>query len=293
MATSGVGGLSEGVVALGQSRRPGCLRCPLERLAGRNYCGACGNLLRPRCERRQVSVLFADVSGFTALSERLDPEQVSEIMHRTFEIALEAVHEHGGTVNQFLGDGVMALFAEGPGEHHACRALSAALAIQERLETIRREVRQSHGLEFRLRMAINTGPVVVGTIGAALRTDYTATGNTTSLASQLLRIAEPGQIVLTGHTRELATVRYDVEKLSKMPLTGSLETVEAYALIREKMEDVGSADMAVEAIVENLSAKTSLFAELDRLTSPECILASNTSSISITRIAAATPNVAP
>jgi len=244
MATSGVGGLSEGVVALGQSRRPGCLRCPLERLAGRNYCGACGNLLRPRCERRQVSVLFADVSGFTALSERLDPEQVSEIMHRTFEIALEAVHEHGGTVNQFLGDGVMALFAEGPGEHHACRALSAALAIQERLETIRREVRQSHGLEFRLRMAINTGPVVVGTIGAALRTDYTATGNTTSLASQLLRIAEPGQIVLTGHTRELATVRYDVEKLSKMPLTGSLETVEAYALIREKMEDVGSGYLA-------------------------------------------------
>ena len=242
MATSGVGGLSEGVVALGQSRRPGCLRCPLERLAGRNYCGACGNLLRPRCERRQVSVLFADVSGFTALSERLDPEQVSEIMHRTFEIAL--VHEHGGTVNQFLGDGVMALFAEGPGEHHACRALSAALAIQERLETIRREVRQSHGLEFRLRMAINTGPVVVGTIGAALRTDYTATGNTTSLASQLLRIAEPGQIVLTGHTRELATVRYDVEKLSKMPLTGSLETVEAYALIREKMEDVGSGYLA-------------------------------------------------
>jgi len=93
-------------------------------------------------------------------------------------------------------------------------------------------------------MAINTGPVVVGTIGAALRTDYTATGNTTSLASQLLRIAEPGQIVLTGHTRELATVRYDVEKLSKMPLTGSLETVEAYALIREKMEDVGSGYLA-------------------------------------------------
>jgi len=238
MATSGVDVLSGNVVALRQSRRPGCLRCPLERLAGRNYCGACGNQLRPRCERKQVSVLFADVSGFTALSERLDPEQVSEIMHRTFDLVLEAVHEHGGTVNQFLGDGVMALFAEGPGEHHACRALSAALAVQERLETVRREVRRNYGLEFRVRMAINTGPVVVGTIGAALRTDYTAAGSTTSLAARLLRVAEPGQIVLTGLTRELATGRYDFEELGEMPLTESLETVEVYALTRETMEYV-------------------------------------------------------
>src|SRR2546428_11847444 len=103
MATSGVGGLSEGVVALGQSRRPGCLRCPLERLAGRNYCGACGNLLRPRCERRQASVLFADVSRFTALPGRLHPEPVSEIMHRTFELALEAVHQPAGTVSPLPG----------------------------------------------------------------------------------------------------------------------------------------------------------------------------------------------
>jgi len=185
-----------------------------------------------------VSVLFADVSGFTALSEQLDPEQVSEIMHRTFEIVLEAVHEHRGTVNQFLGDGVLALFGEALGEHHACRALSAALAVQERLETVRREVRQSHGLEFRVRMAINTGPVVVGTIGAALRTDYTAAGNTTSIASRLLRIAEPGQIVLTGLTRELATGRYDFGALGEMPLPGSLETVEVYTLTRETMEYV-------------------------------------------------------
>ena len=245
MATYGVGGLSGSLVALGVARGSGCLRCPLERLAGRNYCGACGNQLRPRCERKQVSVLFADVSGFTALSEQLDPEQVSEIMHRTFDIVLETVHEHGGTVNQFLGDGVMALFGEGPGEHHACRALSAALAVQERLETVRREVRRSYGLEFRVRMAINTGPVVVGTIGAALRTDYTAMGATTSIASRLLRLAEPGQIVLTGRTRELATRRYDFEELGEIPLAESLETVEVYALTRETMEDVESGLLAL------------------------------------------------
>jgi class 3 adenylate cyclase len=240
MAITDVGGLSGGVVALGQVPRPGCLRCPLERLARRNYCGACGRLLRPRCERKQVSVLFADVSGFTALSERLDAEPVSEIMHRTFDIVLETVHEHGGTVNQFLGDGVMALFGEEPGEHHACRALSAALAVQERLEIVRHEVRQSRGLEFRVRMAINTGPVVVGTIGAALRTDYTATSNTTSLASRLLRIAEPGQIVFTSSTREFATDGYDYEELGEISLTKSLETVEVYLLTRETADHVES-----------------------------------------------------
>src|SRR5262245_56120485 len=208
MAMSGTVGLSGNGKTMAPSVRPGCVQCAVERLAGRNYCGSCGNMLRPRCERKQVTVLFADVSGFTALSERLDPEQVSEIMQRTFDIVLETVHEHGGTVNQFLGDGVMALFGETAGEHHACRALSAALAVQERLEAVRRQVWCSYGLEFRIRMAINTGPVVIGTIGAALRTDYTATGNTASAASALLHIAEPGQIVLTDYTRELAAGHY-------------------------------------------------------------------------------------
>jgi len=235
MAIGGVQVLSGNMVALGQSRRPGCLRCPLERLAGRNYCGGCGNPLRARCERKQVSVLFADVSGFTALSERLDPEQVSEIMRRTFDLALEAVHQHGGTVNQFLGDGVMALFADGAGEHHACRALNAALAAQERLETVRDEVRRRYGFEFRVRMAINTGLVVVGAIGADLRTDYTATGKTAGIASQLLGVAEPGQIVLTGRTRELAAGRYNFRSLGEMLLPGALETVDIYTLTGEML----------------------------------------------------------
>lgn len=236
MAISSVTGLSENgrATAPPLSVRPGCPECAIERLAGRNYCGACGNMLRPRCERKQVTVLFADVSGFTALSERLDPEEVSEIIRRTFDIVLDAVHEHGGTVNQFLGDGVMALFDEVRGEHHACRALSTALAVQERLETVRREMRRSYGLEFRVRMGINTGPVVIGTIGAALRTDYTATGNTAATALGLLQIAEPGQIVLTDHTREVAASRYDFVEVGAMPLTESRETTVVYELIREE-----------------------------------------------------------
>src|SRR5262249_50869316 len=153
MAISEVAGLSGDGTAMppALSVRPGCLQCALERLAGRNYCGSCGNMLRPRCERKQVTVLMADVCGFTALSERLDPEQVRDIIQQTFDIVLETVHEHGGTVNQFLGDGVMALFGEMPGEPHAGRALTAALAVRERLETVRREVRRIYGLEFRVR----------------------------------------------------------------------------------------------------------------------------------------------
>jgi len=183
-----------------------------------------------------VTVLFADVCGFTALSERLDPEQVSEIMDRTFEVILEAVHEHGGTVNQFLGDGVMALFGEEQGEHHACRALSAALAVRERLESVRREVQRTYRIDFRVRMAVNTGPVVVGTIGAALRTDYTATGHTTSVASQLLRIAAPGQIVLTGRPLQYAGRRYEFEDFGEISIAESLDTVEVFALTRETAE---------------------------------------------------------
>jgi class 3 adenylate cyclase len=221
----------------------GCFQCAQERSAGRNYCGACGSLLRPRRERKHVTVLFADVSGFTALSERLDPEQVSEIMEQTFDVVLQVVHEHGGTVNQFLGDGVMALFGDGSPEQHARRALGAALAIQERLETVRDEVRCSYGLEFRVRIGVNTGQVVIGTIGAALRTDYTATGNTASMASGLLHIAEPGQIVLTDETRALAAGYYDFAEVGAMPLTESRETVIVYELRRETTDYAESEDL--------------------------------------------------
>jgi class 3 adenylate cyclase len=246
MAISGMLGLDSNRVAMapGLAARSGCLQCPIDRLAGRNFCGACGNMLRPRCERKEVTVLFVDVSGFTALSEALDPEQVSEIMHRTFDIILDAVHENDGTVNQFLGDGVMALFGYVRDEPHACRALKTALAVQERLETVRREMRKSYGLAFRVRIGINTGPVVIGTIGAALRTDYTATGNTAATALGLLQIAEPGQVVLTEAAREqVAAGRYRFAEVGAMPLTESRETVVVYELTGERTEYVGNASL--------------------------------------------------
>jgi class 3 adenylate cyclase/tetratricopeptide (TPR) repeat protein len=186
-------------------------------------------------ERKIVTVMFADVSGFTAMSEKLDPEDVHGIMDRAFEIILEAVHRYEGTVNQFLGDGVMALFgAPIAHEDHAQRALSAALAIKEGLKPLAEEVKCAHSIEFRMRMGINTGPVVVGAIGRDLRMDYTAVGDTTNLAARLMSIAKPGQIVTSRRTQNLRDQFFIFEDLGEFQLKGKAEPVRAYALNSER-----------------------------------------------------------
>ncbi len=185
-------------------------------------------------ERKQVTVLFADVSGFTAMSERLDPEEVHAIMDRAFDVMLDAVHVYEGTVNQFLGDGVMALFgAPIAHEDHAHRALRAALAIQDGLVPLKRDILRRHGLKFRVRMGINTGPVVVGAIGRDLRMDYTAVGDTTNLAARLLSVAGPGQIVVSRGTRRPAEDYFTFEDLGEFTLKGKSEPVPAYAVTGE------------------------------------------------------------
>ena len=185
-------------------------------------------------ERKSVTVMFADVSGFTAMSERLDPEEVHAIMDRAFEVILGAVHRYEGTINQFLGDGVMALFgAPIAHEDHAHGALSAALAIQEDLVPLQEDVKRTHGVEFRIRMGINTGLVVVGAIGGDLRMDYTAVGDTTNLAARLMSIAKPGQIVVTERTQHLRAGFFVFEDLGEFQVKGKTEPVRAYALVRE------------------------------------------------------------
>jgi class 3 adenylate cyclase/tetratricopeptide (TPR) repeat protein len=186
-------------------------------------------------ERKQVTVMFTDVSGFTAMSERLDPEEVHGIMDRVFEVVLGAVHHYEGTINQFLGDGVMALFgAPIAHEDHAHRALSAALAIQRDLQPIRDDVRSAHGVEFRLRIGLNTGLVVVGAIGRDLRMDYTAVGDTTNLASRMLNVAQPGQIVCTPATHRLTAGFFDFEDLGQFSVKGKSEPVRGWAVARER-----------------------------------------------------------
>src|SRR5437870_4056619 len=185
-------------------------------------------------ERKIVTVMFSDVSGFTAMSEKLDPEEVHSIMDRAFEVILGAVHRYEGTINQFLGDGVMALFgAPIAHEDHAQRALSAALAIQNGLKPLAEEVKRTHGIEFRMRMGINTGPVVVGAIGRDLRMDYTAVGDTTNLAARLLAIAQPGQIVTSRRTQNLRDRFFVFEDLGDFQVKGKAEPVRAYAVSSE------------------------------------------------------------
>src|SRR5437867_1809158 len=185
-------------------------------------------------ERKIITVMFSDVSGFTAMSEKLDPEDVHAIMDRAFEVILSEVHRYEGTINQFLGDGVMALFgAPIAHEDHAHRALSASLAIQRKLEPLADEVRRLHGVEFRMRMGINTGLVVVGAIGKDLRMDYTAVGDTTNLAARLLTIAKPGQVVVSRPTQHLREEFFTFEDLGEFQVKGKSEPVHAYALTGE------------------------------------------------------------
>jgi class 3 adenylate cyclase len=186
-------------------------------------------------ERKQVTVLFADVSGFTAISERLDPEEVHQLMHRAFELMLEEVHRYEGTINQFLGDGIMALFGA-PVAHddHAQRAVHTALGIQRVLQGYHAELQHARGIAFRMRIGLNTGLVVVGSIGDNLRMDYTAVGDTTNLAARMLNLAEPGQIITAEETQKLVSGYFVTRCLGERAIKGKAQPVQAYEVVRAR-----------------------------------------------------------
>ena len=143
-------------------------------------------------ERKLVTVLFADVANYTAISEKLDPEEVHQIMDGCFKILMDEIHKYEGTINQFTGDGVMALFgAPLAHEDHAQRACHAALTFQKAMEEYGNKINNDYGVEFKLRVGINSGPVIVGAIGDNLRMDYTAVGDTTNLSARLESAAQP------------------------------------------------------------------------------------------------------
>ncbi len=135
-------------------------------------------------ERKLVTVLFADVANYTSISEKLDPEKIHHIMDGCFSVLMDKIHKHEGTINQFTGDGVMALFgAPVAHEDHAQRACHAALSIQEAISDYSEKIKKDTGIDFSMRIGINSGPVIVGAIGDDLRMDYTAVGDTTNLGS--------------------------------------------------------------------------------------------------------------
>src|SRR5262245_58126066 len=152
-------------------------------------------------ERKQVTVLFADLRGSMELLADRDPEEARRILDPILELMMGAVHRHEGTVNQVMGDGIMALFgAPLAHEDHAVRACYAALKMQESVKRYADEARRREGFLLQIRVGVNSGEVVVRSIGSDLRMDYTAVGQTTHLAARLEQLAVPGTVLVSGNT---------------------------------------------------------------------------------------------
>ena len=185
-------------------------------------------------ERRVVTVLFADIAGFTAMAEKLDPEDVHRIVDRCFDLIAAEVHRFEGTINQYTGDGVMALFgAPIAHEDGPRRAVHAALGIQRALREYGRELTVSHGFSVGMRIGLNTGPVVVGRIGDDLRMDYTAVGDTTNLAARLQQLARPGSVVVSEATHRAVSGFFEALDLGEISVKGRAE-VHAYEILRPR-----------------------------------------------------------
>jgi len=240
-----------------------CPKCGAAIPPGRKFCGVCGYDLKeakppapvdyskpqtytPKFlaekilstgksmegERKVVTVLFADVANYTTMSEKLDPEEVHQIMEGCFQILMDEIHRYEGTIDKFTGDGVMALFgAPLAHEDHAQRACYAALAIQKALEIYGQKVERDCKLPFKMRVGLNCGPVIVGSVGKDLKMDYTAVGDTVNLASRMQTLAEPGRILVSGDIHKMARDFFNFKSRGKMSVKGKEEAVEAYELL--------------------------------------------------------------
>src|SRR5881396_1455677 len=247
-----------------------CSSCGHANPAGQTFCNGCGHRLDESArsaardrraytpkhlvekilasrtalegERKQVTVLFADLKGSMDLAEQIDPEMFHQVMERVAALLAEGVHRFEGTVTQYTGDGIMALFgAPIAHEDHARRACYAALHLAEALRRYGEELKRTKGLGFAVRMGINSGEVVVGTIGDDLRMDYTAQGHTVGLAARMEQLAGPERVYLTEHTAALVSGFFRLRDLGRFELKGVREPVRVYELeglgpIRTRLE---------------------------------------------------------
>ena len=182
-------------------------------------------------ERKQVTVLFADLKGSMELLADRDPEDARKLLDPVIEHMMEAVHRYEGTVNQVMGDGIMALFgAPLAHEDHALRACYAALRMQETVKQYAEDVARSKGVRVQIRVGLNSGEVVVRAIGSDLNMDYTAVGQTTHLAARMEQLAVPGTIVLAPATLQLVEGYVQVEPRGSFAVKGLAEPVETFEL---------------------------------------------------------------
>lgn len=188
-------------------------------------------------ERKPVTVLFADVKDSTRLAEKIGAEAWHEVLNRFFAVLSAAVHRYEGTVNQYTGDGIMALFgAPIAHEDHAPRAALAALEMQREVRSYADELRAARGIELGLRIGLNTGEVVVGRIGDDLRMDYTAKGLTVNLAARMEQICVPGSINLSRYTAAGLREGFELEDLGEREVQGSSHPIRVYRLLGERSE---------------------------------------------------------
>jgi class 3 adenylate cyclase/tetratricopeptide (TPR) repeat protein len=180
-------------------------------------------------ERKQVTVLFADLKGSMELLADRDPEEARKILDPVLELMMEAVHRYEGTVNQVMGDGIMALFgAPLAHEDHAVRACYAALKMLDAITRYGSEMQRSHGVPVMIRVGLNSGDVVVRAIGSDLRIDYTAVGQTTHLAARMEQTARPGSALMTADTLRLVEGYVGVKPLGPVNVKGLPEPIEVY-----------------------------------------------------------------
>jgi len=232
-----------------------CAHCGRANPTDSSYCNGCGRSLvdysKPQTytpkfladkiltgrqsiegERKLVTVLFADVANYTAMSEKLDPEEVHQIMDGCFKILMDEVHRYEGTVDKFTGDGMMALFgAPVAHEDHAQRAGYAALGMQRAVKEYGEKVKKDCGFDFKMRVGLNSGPVIVGAVGSDLRMDYTAVGDTVNLASRMQTLAQPGTIFISRDVHKMTRDFFKFKSIGKLAVKGKEEAVEAYELL--------------------------------------------------------------
>jgi class 3 adenylate cyclase/tetratricopeptide (TPR) repeat protein len=242
-----------------------CLQCGADVLPRAKFCAECGipltgqNLASPSVpppsplrytpgylaekiltsrsalegERKQVTVLFADLKGSMELLADRDPEEARQLLDPVIERMIEAVHRYEGTVNQVMGDGIMALFgAPLAHEDHAVRACYAALRMQESVTRYGDEMQRSYGIPVQIRVGLNAGAVVVRAIDSSLHMDYTAVGQTTHLAARMEQMAKPGSVLITAETLRLAEGLVQARPLGPVPVRGLAQPIEVFELIR-------------------------------------------------------------
>lgn len=210
-----------------------CSKCGFDNPEGARFCSNCGSPLeaaRPiDGERRFATVLFADVARSTSMAEQLDPEDWATIMNGAFAFMNAAVSHYGGTVSRLMGDAVLALFgAPVAHEDDAERAVRAGLEMQDAAMRYAAGIKQRHGVDFDLRVGINTGMAVLAFVGDAIRTEYTALGDAANVAARLQSAAEPGTVLISADTYKLVHALFDFRPRGRIEMKGKAEPVESY-----------------------------------------------------------------